>query len=1144
MSFARLVVLLAASTSLAQTPVRVADLLTTGSGLRNTDTYQAAVLGSRAVFVAKHPATGVELWITDGTPVGTQLVVDLRPGPGSSSPRYPTSLGGAVYFVATDGTIERLFRTDGTAAGTQVVAPLACSILVPSGALLFCPTSTELWVSDGTPAGTRMIQSIFGNGYVSEFVTIGASTFYKGADGELWKSDGTMPGTARVRDLRPTSSTGSIQGGLVRLGSRVFFAADDGVSGLELWSSDGTSAGTTLVRDITPGMAGSIAAGITIPPKLWATTTKVFFLGNTGIGIELWSSDGTSMGTQTVGDLTPAGSTFSATSELEVFQDQLFFPGPDGELWKSDGTPMGTVLVKDVLPGATRAFPNTFFTAGTFLFFVARSASGFEELWRTDGMTNGTIQLKPATQLRPNAALGTVGTRALFTGNDLVVGSEPWISDGTPAGTQLLADLNGGPDYSSSAPRALAKLGTALLFVGRTTAGPLNLYRTDGTAGGSQVLRAGLSEVTAIVSNGARAWFVSQRNQLWTTDGTAAGTVMLKQFATMTFDPSAATLTLVGPSLAFTANDAASGWELWVSDGTVAGTRLVKDIVPGTTGAGPYSLNVLGGALTFLISSTTGTALWTSDLTTSGTLSVKDYAPEFITASVVAGPKLFAFSSTKNKLWTSDGTAVGSSGVIDVGGAAFQLKRLDVLGSRVVVRVLDPNAAGSTDDEGELWVSDGTAGGTQVLQVLGTPWLSPNANDWAKPEGASVGTRLVFPFSGRAGSSDLWVTDGTPGGTRALRDLFDAERSDVAWNVTFGSAGGSLYFAASDGVSGTELWKTDGTSAGTTRVADLLPGANSSSPSNFALVEPNLYFSAFDASGDEELWKLDLGLDTTPPVIRPMVSGTMGQNGWYTSNVSVTFQVTDPESAVATMTGCGSTTVSADTTGVMFTCTATSRGGTSTAMVMLKRDATPPVLTCPAAQMLEATASSGATATFSLATAMDTLSTATAVMGTSVSGGTFTLGDTDVTFSASDEAGNVGRCVMRVSVIDSTPPMIQCPMDETVKPTSTAPAVLRAKATATDLVDRAPMVVQTIADGTALPVGVTRVTANATDASGNQSTCSFGITVERADEVPMGPPVKPPSCGCQEGGGGLMPLCALGLLLVVMQRRRRTVSSR
>jgi uncharacterized protein YegL len=81
--------------------------------------------------------------------------------------------------------------------------------------------------------------------------------------------------------------------------------------------------------------------------------------------------------------------------------------------------------------------------------------------------------------------------------------------------------------------------------------------------------------------------------------------------------------------------------------------------------------------------------------------------------------------------------------------------------------------------------------------------------------------------------------------------------------------------------------------------------------------------------------------DPTAPVITEHVAGTAGTNGWYTSDVTVTFDVVDLESA-ATSTGCDPQTVSADTTGVSFTCAATSAGGTSSKTVDVKRDATKP----------------------------------------------------------------------------------------------------------------------------------------------------------------------------------------------------------
>ncbi len=81
--------------------------------------------------------------------------------------------------------------------------------------------------------------------------------------------------------------------------------------------------------------------------------------------------------------------------------------------------------------------------------------------------------------------------------------------------------------------------------------------------------------------------------------------------------------------------------------------------------------------------------------------------------------------------------------------------------------------------------------------------------------------------------------------------------------------------------------------------------------------------------------------DTTPPVITPNVAGTLGQNGWYIGNVAVTWTVSDPDSTPTT-TGCGAQSVTSDTTGVTFTCAATSAGGSASKDITIKRDATKP----------------------------------------------------------------------------------------------------------------------------------------------------------------------------------------------------------
>ncbi len=95
--------------------------------------------------------------------------------------------------------------------------------------------------------------------------------------------------------------------------------------------------------------------------------------------------------------------------------------------------------------------------------------------------------------------------------------------------------------------------------------------------------------------------------------------------------------------------------------------------------------------------------------------------------------------------------------------------------------------------------------------------------------------------------------------------------------------------------------------------------------------------------------------DSTPPVITPNVSGTLGSNGWYTSNVTVSWSVTEAQSAITSTTGCGPTTISVDTAGTTFTCSATSAGGTNSVSVTIKRDATAPTISgsaSPAANLV------------------------------------------------------------------------------------------------------------------------------------------------------------------------------------------------
>jgi VCBS repeat protein len=112
--------------------------------------------------------------------------------------------------------------------------------------------------------------------------------------------------------------------------------------------------------------------------------------------------------------------------------------------------------------------------------------------------------------------------------------------------------------------------------------------------------------------------------------------------------------------------------------------------------------------------------------------------------------------------------------------------------------------------------------------------------------------------------------------------------------------------------------------------------------------KPDLALAHTNTADATVLLNSPVAADTTPPAISSSASGTVGSNGWYVSDVTVSWTVSDPESTVSSQTGCGSTTISADTTGTTLTCSATSAGGTARQSVTVKRDATPPTISAAA----------------------------------------------------------------------------------------------------------------------------------------------------------------------------------------------------
>lgn len=154
-------------------------------------------------------------------------------------------------------------------------------------------------------------------------------------------------------------------------------------------------------------------------------------------------------------------------------------------------------------------------------------------------------------------------------------------------------------------------------------------------------------------------------------------------------------------------------------------------------------------------------------------------------------------------------------------------------------------------DGRELWVTDGTAGGTALVNDINAGYLSSNPQDLTVFDG-----KLFFQADNGVNGPELWSSDGTSVGTQLVNDIFSG--STGSYPQGFTAYSGKLFFAATDSLHGTELWVTDGTNLGTTLLADLNPGYNSSNPAYFTIYHNKLYFSgAPDSVSGAQLFVTD-----------------------------------------------------------------------------------------------------------------------------------------------------------------------------------------------------------------------------------------------------------------------------------------------
>ena len=623
-------------------------------------------------FSANNGSNGTELWKTDGSENGTVMVKDVASG-SSSGIAFNTSFvtfNNILFF--NSGT--SLWASNGIEASTvevknnlgniSLMTTLGNKILI-----IARDSSTQkqvVWVSDGTDNGTTSFEPSYEEfAHNSSFTAIGSTLYFQGRNHlgyEFWKTDGTENGTVLVKDIHPEFDDNNIED-IVALGNNIIFTANDGNwKGKELYISDGTENGTLLLKDINKQGNNS-----SLPQHHFQFGDKVLFSADDGVhGRELWViENGT---TSMVKDINP-GPYYGNPSDFVELNGQVYFKAKtsdDGiELWKTDGTASGTTLVKDIYTGSSSGLQNSnsanIVVLNNKLYFFATNEITGSEIWESDGTETGTKLLKDinsgANNSMRSGELIVFKNKLYFNATDSSNDFELWTSDGTEAGTNLFYEAN---SSSSGSPDSFIEFKDGLHFRANTSSGS-KMFRTDGT-NTSTITDKGYSNMTV---SGEFLYFVSTYSsggELWATEN---GVTV---YQVKDIRPGSGGNNGSFPSklkdhkgtLYFIANDGTNGNELWKSNGTDAGTILVKDINSGSSSLTISDMVSFGDDLLFGGGvSNTSIELWLTDGTNEDTKLVQEINPSTEQFNSGSSPTNFFVSNDILYFSANDGT-VGS----------------------------------------------------------------------------------------------------------------------------------------------------------------------------------------------------------------------------------------------------------------------------------------------------------------------------------------------------------------------------------------------------------------------------------------------------------------------------------------------------
>lgn len=801
-------------------------------------------LGDRLIFSSLAPSREGEIWVSDGTAQGTRQLQYPQLGDTAFVSKFHLDgprIIAKLYYHNGFQLVSRLLSTDGTPENTFFTEGIHLNALGSTVRMgewsYFIHEGRSLRRTDGTAVGTTLVYqptddttafSLTNLAVAGNHIYFSGTTQKEGH--EIWCSDGTQAGTGLLKDIYP-GELGSVPIDFQVLGNRIVFTAYHPAYGTELWVSDGTPSGTQVL-DLLPGPASTLPANTVLgdyetpwgesrnsqPSQFCVVGNRLYFAGYTPkLGVELWVTDGTLAGSRPVVDALP-GPDSVYPDKLIRLGDRVIFEGftprGDRELWISDGTASGSFFLKDLAEGHLNGDPEEFNAFQNGFVFRANDGEGMK-LWMTDGTANGTRPLS-----RRFSASFDSQTFSFQGSGDLLyfhrqVPSrqtiELWRSDGTATGTFPVIEIPGAYDWGVTMPTSY------------------------------QLFPVGEQSVLWT------PWYPEIQTELWASDGTPAGTGLVQDISANSTIIESVPQGFVtwGGSTYFVA----TRWSipgLWrlTPDGTVT---LLKEYVT------PSGLHVFNDRLYFLCREGHGqpvTSLYSYDGNTFTRVKTLE-SDHYWVLSSAANFGGFAYlelrHDIKRYLWRTDGTEANTQPFTLVPEG----KLAGVFGHKLLII-----------DSG-IWTTDGTEAGTTQLSDSGGSDICIVAQD-----------KLFFTtFELTSRSNTLWVSDGRAVGTRPLKRFPLPNDGTPAALLEVAAAANQVFFAGTSAKEGRELWVSDGTPEGTRLAADLVPGPESSSPSNLTVAGNRLYFTARDSRYGRELFSLEFSQATPSPIAeRPLIN--------------------------------------------------------------------------------------------------------------------------------------------------------------------------------------------------------------------------------------------------------------------------------